>query len=95
MSAATWAPGWENRVRDEQKRTHVHSMGIPFARIPYGSEVSHPRPNCRDCGVMVGQFHVWTCCVERCPVCDGQAMWCPDVDENLDAVTEEELRGQK
>jgi hypothetical protein len=35
------------------------------------------RPACRDCNTPVGGVHHPGCCVERCPVCHGQALGCP------------------
>jgi len=31
---------------------------------------------CRECGVWEGQFHVWGCRSEPCPLCGGQVMSC-------------------
>jgi hypothetical protein len=87
--------GWSERIAQEQLRTHVHSGGVPFPRLAYGTERPDLKPECADCGVSLGQLHVWTCCVERCPVCEGQAMWCPCIDENLATVTDEELKAQE
>jgi hypothetical protein len=49
---------------------------------------------CRDCGTPVGGVHHPGCCVERCPVCLGQALFCPclagpedDWDDDADADT--------
>jgi hypothetical protein len=35
---------------------------------------------CRDCGTPPGGVHHPGCCVERCPVCRGQAFGCPCFD---------------
>lgn len=48
-------------------------------RKPYGTEYGDAfkyRPQCYDCGVNMGQLHVFACCVERCPGCGGQAYGC-------------------
>lgn len=79
-----WPEIWAARKADAQFKTHVHLCGIPYARVPYGQDFPDGGPTCRDCGVEKGQLHVPNCCVERCPICSGQA-WgcgCPDVDED-------------
>jgi len=47
--------------------------------IRYGSEHhvhgAHPDP-CPDCGVLDGGVHHPVCCVEECPGCGGQRLWC-------------------
>lgn len=73
-----FAPGWAERIAASQIRTHLEIGGQLVGRVPYGTE--GPRltmsSRCRDCGVELGQLHVDTCCVERCPVCMGQAITC-------------------
>jgi hypothetical protein len=36
---------------------------------------------CRDCSTPLGGVHHPGCCVEKCPVCLGQALGCPDFEE--------------
>lgn len=77
-----WAPGWAKKVAEAQRLTHVTYFRVPFARIPYGHDYSYRvKPRCRDCGVLEEQLHVPGCCVEICPICLGQALWCGCPDD--------------
>jgi hypothetical protein len=78
-----WPEVWAARKAEAQRKTHVHLCGIPYARLPYGKEEVQGGETCRDCGVGRGQLHVPTCCIERCPICLGQAngCGCPDDDD--------------
>ena len=68
---------WEAKRAEAQLEPIVTLSGSDYKRIPYGNEVAHPKPTCRDCGVAIGQLHVYLeCCVERCPRCSKQAMYC-------------------
>lgn len=49
------------------------------ARVPFGSEtgsLAQPGDRCHDCLVPYGGFHHIWCDFERCPICDGQALYC-------------------
>ncbi len=71
--------GWPEKIKQAQTQLTVKINGKSYKRIRYGEESDdwgadkHP---CHDCAVIKGQLHVPGCDVERCPVCDGQAMCC-------------------
>ena len=67
--------GWPKVMRDAQLEPTMDCGGVQMERIRYGGEPDHwgfDDPHCPCCSVERGQVHVWGCCVERCPVCDGQ-----------------------
>jgi hypothetical protein len=80
---------WVKRIEDAQlQRTYVVD-GRPYERIRYGDESDDwgaDRQPCHDCRVIKGQYHVPTCDVERCPVCDEQALMCDCQYEDDDGV---------
>jgi len=62
-----------------QLQRTVVIAGIERQRVRYGEEAEDwgaDRQPCHDCGAVKGQFHVFGCDVERCPVCGGQLIFC-------------------
>lgn len=50
--------------------------------------------NCPDCNVKFGGYHHVGCDTEVCPICHGQALGCPCMDEEEDRVTFEKYCGK-
>jgi hypothetical protein len=69
--------------------------GQPYEPIRWGKERRSSRwtiPDlCTDCGTPIGGVHHHGCCVERCPLCLGQAMWCPCIAADQRREEEEEM----
>jgi hypothetical protein len=71
--------GWPDRIRESQEIRTIGRGGQDHARVRYGHEPEDwgaDKGPCHDCAVIKGEFHVVGCDVERCPVCDGQAIGC-------------------
>jgi len=71
--------GWPDRIRESQAVRTIDKGGRDHPRVRYGDESDDwgaDRGPCHDCAVVKGEFHVVGCDVERCPVCDGQAIGC-------------------
>lgn len=71
---------WQKKIEESQLKTTYVIEGKELERIRYGSESDDwgaDKQPCHDCGVVKGQYHVFSQCdVERCPVCDSQAIGC-------------------
>lgn len=67
---------WEREIAAAQEQTQELIGGVEYERIRYGDDFPDATPKCRDCGTRFGNFHVVGCCIERCPVCRGQAFGC-------------------
>jgi hypothetical protein len=85
-------PDWPAQIEAAQEQPYVTVDKRTYQRIPWGMEecwdTDFPRPTvpCRDCGVLPGQYHVPTCCLERCPICrDGQWLICQEQCEGATA----------
>jgi hypothetical protein len=83
--------GLPERMEAAQLETHDRISGRKYERVPYGAEIDDWGANespCHDCGVIKGQLHVIGCDVERCPCCDGQAIFC-ECDHDIDDADDE------
>ncbi len=79
--------GWPEKIEAAQLEKIYVIGDKEYQRIAYGEESddwgADSQP-CHDCAVVKGQLHVPGCDVERCPVCDGQALACDCTYESDD-----------
>jgi hypothetical protein len=79
-----WVEGWPEQIAQAQHETEYVINGARYPRIPYSQTEGWPEDwhpvtlpeRCHDCGVVLGQLHVPSCDMERCPNCQGQAISC-------------------
>ena len=80
--------GWPEHLEVSQAITVFHINGKEYPRVPYGNETGYKQEStlsCRDCAAVKGQFHAFGCDMERCPLCDEQALFCGCKYENADS----------
>lgn len=79
--------GWDVKLLEAQKGTHIQHKGKLYKREPYGEEWGDEQHNaCHDCAAAPGQLHVCGCDVERCPKCGGQLIGCECWGDRLTVV---------
>jgi TIR domain len=83
---------WPKYLEASQHQSHF-LVTASFKRIRYGSEKRYGkkmtfRSNCHDCAALVGQYHVFGCDVEECPMCGDQNISCGHINR---AVTPQQV----
>ena len=67
-------------LEEAQVLTAFTKDGVQHPRVRYGDESedwgAESGQLCSGCGARKGQYHALGCEVERCPVCDWQALDC-------------------
>lgn len=67
------------RLEHEQSQavTHFVIEGEPMLRVRFGDEQNRMSlMYCPECNSGYGSFHILSCTVEQCPLCDGKARDC-------------------
>jgi hypothetical protein len=60
-----------------QSVTHFVIDGDPMPRVKFGDEQNRMSLiRCPECDSGIGSFHMLSCTVEQCPLCDGKARDC-------------------
>jgi hypothetical protein len=78
-NGARLSKGWPEKIQAAQLEPMVVIGGIERQRVRYGEEADDWGADdhaCHDCRVVKGQFHVFGCDAERCPLCGGQLINC-------------------
>jgi len=78
-NGTTVCKGWPAKIIAAQKQPFHWHNGRLVPRHRYGDEGMDwgaDRQPCHDYAVIKGQLHVFGCDVERCPICNGQAISC-------------------
>lgn len=68
---------WKREIARAQHDRTLYVGDVEYPRLRHVDEYGDGKARCRDCAVRPGQFHVFNCCVERCPRCKTrQAIGC-------------------
>lgn len=68
------------RLEFEKSQAVKHFVieGDPMPRVRFGDEENRMSlQSCPECDSGIGSFHMLSCTVEQCPLCEGKAYGCP------------------
>ena len=71
--------GWGKEIDFAQTRPSTTINGVTVLRVRFGQESFSKAEGtsvCSDCGVVNGQYHVFGCDNEQCPICMGELIYC-------------------